>query len=88
MDERVRELTTDKLSAYALTEVKNYISSYMLGMMIQASTPFADSGDILTEEAVDELNEIDIDSTYDVMPVLARIQNILNREIYALNNKD
>ena len=88
MDERVRELTTDKLSVYALTEVKNYISSYMLGMMIQASTPFADSGDILTEEAVDELSEIDIDSTYDVMPVLARIQNILNKEIYALKNKD
>lgn len=88
MDERVRELTTDKLSVYALTEVKNYISKYMLGMMIQASTPFSDSGDILTEEAVDELNEIDIDSTYDVMPVLARIQNILNKEIYTLSNKD
>lgn len=88
MDERVRELTTDKLSVYALTEVKNYISKYMLGMMIQSSTPFSDSGDILTEEAVDELNEIDIDSTYDVMPVLARIQNILNKEIYTLSNKD
>ena len=88
MDERVRELTTDKLSVYALTEVKDYISNYMLGMMIQSSTPFADSGDILTEEAVDELSEIDIDSTYEVMPVLARIQNILNKEIYALNNKD